>query len=86
MKSIKVNRKPINNKQFADYSVILADCVGDPQDVLNLVNQVSNTCGLNIKIKKKKLMVISKDRVNNATLEFHAQQIFGVTKIKYMGC
>lgn len=68
---IKVNGRPINNRRYADDSVILADCKID-QEIINRINEVSNNYRLKININKTKFMVF--------------QTTERVSKMRYLGC
>ena len=62
MKGVTVGGRNINNLCYADDTVLLAENEADLQNLLNVIREKSTEYGLNMNVKKTKVMVISKKR------------------------
>lgn len=83
---IAVNGNFINNIRYADDIAIIANTLEDLQKLFQKVAMVSRAHGLNINIKKTKMMVILKKVNNNGgQLVFDGQVIERVSRYKYLG-
>lgn len=83
---VKVNRVWINNKRYADDTILIADNVHDLQQLVNKVGEQSKSMGLDINTKKTKFMIISKNlnMFENFTITINAKSIERVDKFRYM--
>lgn len=84
---IKVNGVWINNIRYADDTVLVADNIDDPQQLVDLVGGRSQNMGLNVNIKKTKFMVVTRetDQFRNSRLTYEGKPLERVQKFKYLG-
>lgn len=84
-RGIKINGKLITNIRYADDTAILANSIEDLQILLNKLNEVGTAFGLNINIKKTKMMIVSRKDIKDATLSLNGEDIERVVRFKYLG-
>ena len=59
---VTINGRTINNLRYADDIVLIATSAAALQQLIDRINEVSKEYGLEISIKKTKVMVVSKTR------------------------
>ena len=86
MKGVTVGGRNINNLRYADDTVLLAENEADLQNLLNVVREKSTEYGLNMNVKKTKVMVISKkDTIPRAHILLNGQCLDQVNQFTYLG-
>lgn len=84
---IMVNGHPINNLRYADDTILLASSFNDLQRLLQRVDSVSASYGLNINLKKTKVMMVGKSSfVSTTDLVVRNEVVERVHSYKYLGC
>jgi len=83
---ILINGRLINNVRYADDTVLVASTVEELQAMLDRVNTASEKFGININIKKTKLMVVTKKENIPASLTLDGEDIERCARCKYLGC
>lgn len=84
---IVVNGHPINNLRYADDTILLASSFNDLQRLLQRVDSVSASYGLNINLKKTKVMMVGKSSfVSTTDLVVRNEVVERVHSYKYLGC
>lgn len=82
-----VNGHPINNLRYADDTILLASNFKDLQNLLQRVDRVSTSYGLNINLKKTKIMIVGKSQpIITPDLILRNQTVQRVSAYKYLGC
>lgn len=66
-KRIKVNGKRINNIRYAD-DTVLADNLENRQLLMDKINEKSKNFGLRMNIHKTKILVVSKNKIDNVVI------------------
>jgi hypothetical protein len=84
---IMVNGKHINNIRYADDTVLIADSLKSLHQLVEKVNEVSNSYGLKMNLKKTKLLLVSKTATPDTNTNFviNSEPIERVTHYKYLG-
>ena len=85
-KGIKINGKYINNIQYADDTVLIADFTEALQLILDRVNEAVIWYEFNIDEKKTKWMIISRDPGQNTKIIVINKEIEKVKEFWYLGC
>lgn len=86
MEGIIVNGEVINNLRYADDTVLLASNEEDLQCLLDRVTAKCAVAGLDLNIKKTKVLVISKQHDTTANVTVRGVRLEQVRQIKYLGC
>lgn len=66
--------------------MVLADNLEDLQLLIDRINKKSREFSLKMNIQKTKIMVISKQRIDNAVITLDGGRIEMVPQFKYLGC
>ena len=83
---VTVGGRNINNLRYADDTMLLAENETDLQNLLNVIREKSTEYGLNMNVKKTKVMVISKkDTVPRAHILLNGQCLDQVNQFTYLG-
>lgn len=82
---ISINGKKLSNIRYADDTIVFADSPQALQQLINKIARVSKEYGLDINIQKTKIMVISKNKIDNIQLSINNQPIERVPHITYLG-
>lgn len=84
---IVVNGHSLNNIRYADDTILLASNFDDLQSLLQRVDSISASYGLNINLKKTKIMIVGKSKHLTMTdLIVRNQVVQRVHSYKYLGC
>lgn len=83
---IKINGETVNNIRYADDTVIIAESQEALQNLLNRISQTGKEYGLNINVRKTKVMAVSKTGHRQMNIRLNDSQIEQVNKFKYLGC
>uniref|UniRef100_A0A8D8W5N2 Craniofacial development protein 2 n=2 Tax=Cacopsylla melanoneura TaxID=428564 RepID=A0A8D8W5N2_9HEMI len=84
-KGISIDGNRLNNIRYADDTIVFADKLEDLQLLIDKITLHSNNYGLDINANKTKLMIISKNVINDCHLYTNGIQIERVTKYNYLG-
>ena len=80
-----VNGVVINNKRFADDTVLLANTEEDLQRQVDKVNESCAAFGMELNAKKTKVMVMEKQPGTKITIKSNGIALEQVNKYKYLG-
>ena len=85
MNGINIGGRNINNLRYADDTVLLTNNENDLQSLVNTVKNNSETNGLDMNVKKTKVMLISKQKGGKTTIETDDYVLEQVETFKYLG-
>src|SRR5688572_736253 len=88
MEGISFGGVNITDLRYADDAVLVADKKKKLQKMINKLNDTCKEYGMDINVKKTKVMVMGGDRVENgaqACLTLDGVQLEQVTRFKYLG-
>ena len=81
---VTIGDRTINNLRYADDIVLIATSVAALQQLIDKVNEVSKEYGLEINIKKTKVMVVAKTR-EKVPLTCNGEPLEQVEAFRYLG-
>ena len=83
---LAIGGENINNLRYADDTALLAENMQDLQDLLNRINERSQECGLEINIRKTKIMIISRANITpKADIYVNGEKLEQVESYSYLG-
>ena len=82
---VKIGGKKLNNLRYADDTVLLAENQADLQNITSQVKDNSEKMGLNMNVKKTKVMVMSRTPVEDGKIVIDGEALEEVTSFKYLG-
>ena len=93
LEGIKVGGENVNNIRYADDTTLVADSYEKLQNLIDALDRASQEKGLNINMKKTKVMVVTKEKqspkidmkINNHSIEQVEVQIEQVDQFNYLG-
>ena len=77
---ISQNGERINNIRYADDTVIFTGSLEGLQQLMNRVTESSRRCAVDINVNKTKLMIVSKNKFTNSTLNINQRSVECVSK------
>lgn len=84
-KGILINGHRLNNIKYADDTVVFADSHEDLQALMDKITHHSSQYGLEVNVKKTKLMIVSKERITGGRLLINQTAIERVDHYNYLG-
>ena len=82
---ILLNGERINNIRYADDTVIFADSIDGLQHLMSNLEDCSECYGLDMNISKTKLMIISKNNIQNCHITIKGKYLERVKRYTYLG-
>lgn len=82
---IPLNGVRVNNIRYADDAIVFADTQEGLQALMDKVVEVSKRYGLEMNVNKTKLLVVSKEQINNAHIKINNVRIERVKQYTYLG-
>lgn len=85
MNGVNIGGRNINNLRYADDTVLITNNQEDLQSLVNTVKENSEINGLEMNVKKTKVMVMSKKTDKKATIKINGKELEQVVHFKYLG-
>ena len=85
LNGINMGGRNINNLRYADDTVLLTNNQFDLQNLVNTVKRGSEIKGLDMNVKKTKIMLMSKKPDNRTNIEIDGKDLEQVEQFKYLG-
>ena len=85
MEGIKINGKNVNNIRYADDTALIADSESKLQDILDKVKYHSSKGGLDMNVKKTKVMRVSRNNNQTMAIKVDNTNLEQVQQFKYLG-
>lgn len=82
---ISLNGEIINNIRYAEDTVIFADSMERFQQLMSRITACSQAYGLDTNTKKTKLIIVSKEKMENCQLTINQELIEQVNSYTYLG-
>ena len=83
---VKINWHNINNLKYADDTVLIAEDEASLQDLVTVVKDESEKCGLLMNIKKTKVILLTKDtKEKKVSIHINHKEIEPVQSFTYLG-
>uniref|UniRef100_A0A8D9AT98 Craniofacial development protein 2 n=1 Tax=Cacopsylla melanoneura TaxID=428564 RepID=A0A8D9AT98_9HEMI len=82
---LPINGTRLNNIRYADDTIVFSDSQEGLQNLVNRISVTSSKYGLEMNIKKTKVMVISKNNIQNVNIKVNNQIVERVQHTTYLG-
>ena len=83
---ISINGKLVNNLRYADDTILLADSREGLQILVDKTTQYCEKYGMALNTKKTKIMIVSKNKIEDDRVHVKGRVLERVSKYNYLGC